>query len=60
MNLNERVFSCFTMLVTVSKGRLQFLTVNLMSARVRQFETLRVPNDNVRGGGGNGRGIIHK
>ena len=28
------------MLVTISKGRLQFLTVNLISTRVLQFETL--------------------
>ena len=49
---NEHVFSCFTVLVTVSKEILAFLPVSAV-------RNINSTNDNVRRGGGNGRGIIH-
>ena len=50
---NKHVSSCFTMLVTVSKGRLDVCTCATVW-------NIKSPNDNVRGGGGNWRGIIYE
>ena len=58
---NEHVFSWFTMFVTDFQ-RLTYIPacIKLMHACVIQFKTFKSPNDNVRGGGGNGSGIIHE
>ena len=34
--------------------------IELLSARVLEFETLRTLNDSVKGEEGNGRGVIHE
>ena len=53
--------SYFTVLVTVSKRSTSVSPcIELLPARVVQFETLKSRDDSVRVGGDNGGGIIHE
>ena len=55
---NEHVFSCFTVLITVSKG--SFCSYWVAAWTCATQRNIKSPNDNVRGGEGNGRSIIHE